>query len=54
MFLVVIHWFNNGVNDTPCVVSETREKAEEWIDKQMEGKEYSGMGVYQIKEIELI
>jgi hypothetical protein len=47
MFLVVVRWFSK-IPDTICVVAETEEKAQEWIDKEMEGKEYSGMGVYAI------
>lgn len=53
MFLVVIHWFSNDISDTPCVVTETEEKAQEWIDKEMEDKEYSGMGVHKIIPVEL-
>jgi hypothetical protein len=52
MFLVCIEWFN--IDDSePCVITETREKAEKYINEQLEGKKYSGMGHHVIKEIPL-
>lgn len=52
VFLVVVRWFDN-IDDTVCVVTETEEKAREWIAKEMEGKEYSGYGVYTVVPVEL-
>jgi len=53
MFVVIIRWFANNVSDTVCVVTETEEKAQEWIDKEMKDKEYSGMGVHKIIPVNL-
>ncbi len=47
MFLVILRWFH-GQNDDICVVTETKEKAQEWIEKEMEGQTYSGLGVHKI------
>lgn len=52
MYLVVCHWFQ-AIPDTICVVTETEKKAQEWIDKEMEGKKYSGSGVYKITSVKL-
>jgi hypothetical protein len=52
MYLVVMTWISIGA-DSPCIVAETKEKAQEWIDKQMKDKVHSGLGVYRIKEIGL-
>ena len=52
MFLVVIRWVTNEI-DTYCVVAETKERAQDYIDKKMEGKKPSGMGYYRIIPIEL-
>ena len=51
MYLVVLKWIANFKDDI-CVVAETREKAQEWIDKKMEGKQYNGAGYYSIEEVE--
>lgn len=51
MFLVMMHCFAENT-DIPCVVSETKDKAIEWIDKEMEVKKYSG-GCHQIHKIKL-
>lgn len=47
MFLVVMRW-NVGQLDTICCVTETRDKAQEYIDKEMEGKVYSGLGIHHV------
>lgn len=52
MYLVVMHIFATN-QDIPCVIAETEDKAREWIDKEMEGKCYSGDGVHQIKQVKL-
>jgi len=51
MYLVVMKWIGNYGVDI-CVVAETREKAQDWIDNKMEGKQYSGIGYYSIVEVE--
>lgn len=52
MFIVVSHIFSiNAYN--PCVVTETRKKAQEWIDNELKGKFYNGLGQYEIQEIDL-
>ena len=51
MYLAVMKWIGNYGVDI-CVVTETREKAQEWIDNEMEGKQYNGMGYYSIVEVE--
>ena len=51
MFLVMMHCFAENT-DIPCVVTETEEKANEWIDKEMEENIYSG-GCHQIHKIKL-
>jgi len=40
MYLVIIKWFSN-ISDTICIVTE------------MEGKEYSGMGIHKIIPVKL-
>lgn len=52
MYLVIIEWVGMQ-KDTYCVVAETEDKAQEYIEKQMEGKQPSGMGYYKIIPIEL-
>lgn len=32
MFLVILHWYDSG-RIQPCVIAETEQKAQEWIDK---------------------
>jgi len=49
MFVVYLQWTNNAKD--LCVVTKTREKAIEWIEKKMEGKEYSGLGYYAVAEL---
>jgi hypothetical protein len=51
MFLVMMHCFAENT-DIPCILTKTRNKAVEWIDKEMEGKKYHG-GCHQIHEIEV-
>lgn len=51
MFLVVMHCFAENL-DIPCVVAETEEKAQEWIEEEMKDRKYSG-GIHQIKPIRL-
>lgn len=36
-----------------CCITETEEKAKEYIDKQMEGNVYSGIGVYKVIPVEV-
>ena len=50
MFLVAMIWINNDGIDY-CVITETKEKAQEYIDKEMEGKQYNGTGYFDIIEI---
>jgi len=45
-------WFH-GQNDTVCVVTETQEKAQEYIDKEIERKVYSGLGVHKIVPVKV-
>lgn len=53
MWLVYIQWiYGNQIE--PCAVAETEEKARAYIKEEMKGKQYSGLGVYKIKEIPLI
>ena len=52
MFLVIMETFDLSQN-TPCIVAETKEKAQEYIDKEMEGYVYNGGGVYVIRPIRL-
>lgn len=50
MYLVVMHIFATE-KDIPCVITATKEKAIEWIEKEMKGKVYDG-GVHQIKTVD--
>ena len=52
MFLVWIKWVG-GAQPTLCVVTKTREDAQEYIAKKMEGYRSSGLGVYAIEEVPL-
>lgn len=49
MFLVMMYYVSGAPGI--CVVANTKEKAQEYIDKQMEGMVYSGYGYYVIKEV---
>jgi len=53
MFLVIIRWFSE-INDTICVVTDTEENAQAWIDKEIEGNVSSGMGIHKIIPVKLI
>lgn len=52
MFVVYMYWIATRTSDL-CVVTETREKAEEYIQSQMNGRYYNGSGVYKIDEVSL-
>lgn len=53
MWLVYLQWiFGNQIE--PCVITESEETAKGYIEKQMKGREYNGLGVYKIKELPLI
>ena len=52
MFVVCMYWVIDRTK-TLCVVTETREKAEEYIKSRMAGRYYNGSGVYRIEEIPL-
>lgn len=52
MYLVFMHIFATN-KDIPCVITKTREKAQEYIDNIMKDVVYSGTIVYKIKQIEL-
>jgi len=52
MYLVVMETFDLSQNIN-CIVAETEEKAQEYIDKTMEGNVYNGGGIYQIRQIKL-
>ena len=52
MFVVYVYWIVDRTTDL-CVVTETREKAEEYIRSKMEGRRYNGSGVYKIDELPL-
>ena len=53
MRLVYLQWiFGNQIE--PCAVAESEIKAREYIEEQMKGKQYNGLGVYKIKELPLI
>jgi len=52
MYLVVMYTFaTNHFN--PLVIAESEEKAQKYIDEQMNGKVYNGTGVHQIIHINL-
>jgi hypothetical protein len=51
MFLVIMVFTMPNIKPELCVLTETKEKAQEYIDKQLEGRQYNGFGVYTIKEI---
>lgn len=51
MYLVYMRYLNNISPPTFLVLTETREEAVHWIELKMEGKQYNGLGVYDIKEI---
>lgn len=50
MYLVVLKWVT-GDDDTICIVAETKEKAQEYINQQTEGYMPSGLGYYKIIEV---
>lgn len=52
MFVVYMHWVTTNQKDL-CVVTKTRDKALEWIKNKMDGKRYSGLGVYAVVELEV-
>jgi|GEM_PF-2564659 len=52
MFVVYVYWVVDRTTDL-CVVTETREKAEEYIQSKMDGCYYNGSGVYKIDKIPL-
>lgn len=52
-FVVYMHWFVTDRDDI-IVVANTKEDAQRYIDKQMDGRKYNGTGVYRIKEVELV
>jgi len=51
MYLVVLHNFISREN-LPCIVANSEEKAQEWIDKTMMDKVYSG-GIPLIVEVKV-
>ena len=53
MYLVVMRVFGMIDIDMPCIVAETEDKAQEWIDKEMFGSVYNGTGVHKILPIKL-
>lgn len=53
MWLVYLQWVI-GNQMEPCAIAESEEAARSYINKQMEGKQYSGLGVYKIKELPLV
>ena len=53
MFLVVLRVFGMIDVDMPCVVVETEDKGQEWIDKEMKGSVYNGTGYHLIQPIKL-
>lgn len=53
MFLVVMHTFFATNQDQPLIIAESEEKAQEWIDKEMEGYKYNGTGVHKIIPVKL-
>lgn len=52
MFVVYVYWVVDRTK-TLCVVTETREKAEEYVQSKMGGCYYNGSGVYKIDELPL-
>lgn len=52
MFLVAMRWIGNYKDDV-LVATEIKEKAEEWIEKEMESKQYSGLGYHVIQKVEI-
>ena len=53
MWLVYLQWFVCNQIEL-CIIAETKEKAKDYIKEQMVGKQYSGLGVYKIKNLPLI
>jgi len=52
MFMVSMLTFADG-RISPLVVAESVEKAQEYIDKEMEGSSYNGTGIHQIRPIKV-
>ncbi len=51
-YLVQLTWFNSP--PTPLVICDSRQQAKDWINSRLEDKEYSGLGIYTITEVEHI
>lgn len=51
MYLVLMHIFSIQ-KEVPCIVTETEDKAKEWIEKETKGKAYEG-GTFRIRKIHL-
>ncbi|MBA4700297.1 MAG: hypothetical protein H2212_12765 [Ruminococcus sp.] len=53
MWLVYLQWVI-GNQIEPCAIAKSEEDAKGYIAEVMEGKQYSGLGVYKIKELPLV
>lgn len=49
-YLVYLYWFSNNSID-PIGFTDSEEEARAYIKQEMEGKQYSGMAVYNIKPL---
>lgn len=52
IYIVGTHWINNSNFEIEKVFNNA-EKAKKYIEEQMEGKEYNGLGFYDIKCLEV-
>jgi len=52
MFLVTMETFANS-NSQPLIIAETLEKAQEYIDQEMNGSVYNGTGVHKITKMKV-
>jgi hypothetical protein len=54
MYLVYMQYNVPSLQPTVCGVAPTAEAAQKYIDEQMEGKQYNGLGCYTYKEVPVI
>ena len=52
-YLVQSLFFSNNCS-SPIVICDTKEDAQKYIDKLLEGKEYNGLGYYDITSVKYI
>ena len=51
MYVVGMHYIANLNSFEPEVICGTHEEAKQWIEEEMEGYQYNGMGHYIVREI---